>query len=203
MNDKFKNKEEFVVHFMNIGLQKSAIAFSDFICVPINIKIEPALVVNYKKTLSFFHGKSGPVDVLTTQLIGEISGSNYFVLNELEKKRILSSSTNWAFMNGDEGLNNALLVEIANIISASTIIEIANALELEIYGDVPILSKMDYNTLENIINDGFLMDNSDDTNQESAMVFQTTFTIDIKGQILPQFIWKLDGRIFDRVSDIF
>jgi chemotaxis protein CheY-P-specific phosphatase CheC len=93
-------------------------------------------------------------------------------------------------------LREAFLMEIDNIISASVISEISNTLKLDIYGDVPQLSKIHARDLQE-----FLIGKTMTDEPSSMILTNTTFLLDSKEKVHPQFIWKLSSKIFEMISD--
>ncbi|MBY0426214.1 MAG: hypothetical protein K2Q22_11300, partial [Cytophagales bacterium] len=94
----------------------------------------------------------------------------------------------------NQALNEAFLLEIDNIISASVITELSNALNLRIYGDVPKLFKVNSKELIDF------MSSKIEKHDPSSMIFgNTTFQFDKQDSVHPQFIWKISRKIFDMV----
>ena len=124
-------------------------------------------------------------------MIGDISGKSYLIFNQEETEevfRVLQTSV----VNND--LKDAFLKEIDNIISASVISELANALGIEIYGDVPHLAKVSGPELEDFIRTEL---NTHDS--QSVIVCNASFQFENHEKVNPHFIWKLNSKIFDLI----
>jgi len=196
MNIKLKTREEFIVHLMNKGFAQAADAFSRFLDKPVIMSSNQSVLFHSHNGFSYVQQENGSLYVLVTQLIGAVTGTSYLIFSEQEREEILNAGNNWNFKDYNDQLKDALLLEIDNIISASVISELANVLNLEIYGDVPVLKKLDASELQELIV-------NDPLGKEDAglIVMNTVFAIGEKEQIHPQFIWRLDSKIFDKVPD--
>ncbi|MBL6447107.1 hypothetical protein JMN32_12365 [Fulvivirga sp. 29W222] len=91
--------------------------------------------------------------ILRTKIFGETNGESLLILSESERKFINSKSPIPAStsVSIDEP---EFLLELDNIISASTITEISNSLNISIYGGVPDLLTNRGDDLNNYIHDG-------------------------------------------------
>jgi chemotaxis protein CheY-P-specific phosphatase CheC len=184
------NGENFLTRVMSNGFNRAAASFSKIIQRSVTMVNSPPVLIRHYGDLSFL-GEQGDLYILTTQLIGNISGKSFLIFSSDESKEIfkamrLSTST--------EALKEAFLLEIDNIISASVIAELSNSLSLEIYGDVPQLVKVHSNELQDFMSKEM---SSEDL---TSMIFcNTTFQFDNNESVHPQFIWKLSSRVFEMI----
>ena len=77
--------------------------------------------------------------LLSTEIIGEMKGFCYFMLNLEESKLLITKNFSGIDLDDPKNLvmTEAFLLELDNIITASVITEFSNALSLKIYGGVP------------------------------------------------------------------
>jgi chemotaxis protein CheY-P-specific phosphatase CheC len=187
-----QNRESYLIHVMNAGFSKAATSFSRFVNREIKIINSQSIVIRHDDDFSCISEEQGDLYVLITQIIGDITGKSFLIFNEEESKEIFglmgTSVDNIALREG-------FLMEIDNIISASVISEISNQLELDVYGDVPRLSKIHARDLQE-----FLIGKTIANEPSSMILTNTTFLLDSKEKVHPQFIWKINSKIFEMIS---
>ena len=188
-----QNRESYLIHVMNDGFAKAATSFSRLVNRQVRIINSQSVVIRHDDDFSCISEEQGDLFVLITQIIGDVTGKSFLIFNEEESEeifRMMGTSVSNA------ALHEAFLMEIDNIISASVISEISNKLELDIYGDVPQLSKIHARDLQEFLTGKTI------TDEPSSMILtNTTFLLDSKEKVHPQFIWKLSSKIFDMISD--
>ncbi len=193
--DHNREREKFIIHIMNQGFQRASDAFSSFIGKSVKITNTQSVLVRHANDFSCISDEDGEIIVLVTKLIGDLSGKSYLILNADETSEIVKiTSQTFGFVSHQ--LNDALLMEIDNIISASVISELSNNLKLEVYGDVPMLKRMKAEELENF------MEREVEGMDRSAMILSnTTFQFNVSERVHPQFLWKLSSKIFESVPE--
>jgi chemotaxis protein CheY-P-specific phosphatase CheC len=186
-------RENFLVHVMSKGFERAATSFSQLINRPVKIINSQSILIKNEEAVSYISEESGDLSVLVTQIIGDITGKSYLIFNQDESKEIFRALKTSVI---NESLNEAFLMEIDNIISASVISELSNSIELEIYGDVPKLTKIHSSDLHAFMNkDGVANDHS------SVIFCNTTFQFDEHDRVHPQFIWRLSNKIFEMIPE--
>lgn len=193
--DANKEREKFIIHIMNLGFQRASEAFSSFIGKSAKITNTQSVLVRQANDFSCISDEKGEIIILITKLIGDLTGKSYLILNADESAEILKiTSQNFGFVS--QQLNDALLMEIDNIISASVISELSNGLQLEVYGDVPVLVRMHGTELED-----FMEKEVEGMDRTSMILSNTTFQFNVSERVHPQFIWKLSSRIFETIPN--
>jgi chemotaxis protein CheY-P-specific phosphatase CheC len=135
--------------------------------------------------------EKGDLLVLITEIIGDLFGKSYLIFNEKEGNDVFGMVAGATMA---DSMKEAMLMEIDNIISASVIAELSEALKISIYGDVPKLEKMEGNKLQEYVSAE--VESGDPT---SVILTNTTFHFGHSQEIHPQFIWKLSTKIFEVV----
>lgn len=79
--------------------------------------------------------KEGEIIALRTDIIGEVSGRSYLVMNDTEATYLSRHSLKQ--YPSHHGIKEAFLKELDNIVSASVISKVSQALSLKMYGDIP------------------------------------------------------------------
>lgn len=132
---------------------------------------------------------------LKTNIIGDISGVCYLIFDQNEVNEIVSIGLPKSILEDPEKcaeMTDAILLEMDNIIVASVVSELANALGCKIFGDVPSLEKMTKEILKEYL---FEASNSLD----KAIYFKSDFKNE-GAKINPEFIWLLDDNYLQRIQ---
>lgn len=185
------DRENYIIHVMNSGFDRAAASFSQLVRRKVQIVNAHSVLIGNLDKVSYVTEQKGQLAILTTHVIGDIAGKSYLIFNQDEADeifRVLQTSV----VSND--LKDAFLKEIDNIISASVISELANALDIEIYGDVPHLTKVSAAELEE-----FMRQELNPHETESMIFCNTSFQFENHEKVNPHFIWKLNSRIFDLI----
>lgn len=188
-----KSRESFIIHIMNSGFARASLSFANFIGKNIKISNTQSGISRNNDIPVTTDGK-GNLYILVTQIIGELAGKSYLILNEEQSDRLTMLAGHTASVQIDEPMKEALLVEIDNIISAAVISELSEALQVEIYGDVPVLKKIPASSLQE-----FIAKENGHTDASNSVISTTMFQLSIDKHVHPQFIWKLPEKIFDMI----
>jgi len=187
---KQQNQENYLIHVLNSGFERAAVSFSKLINRQVRIVNTQSLVLRHNDHFSYISEEQGDLHILVTQVIGDITGKSYLVFNRDECSEIFKALNS----NPSVALQDAFLLEIDNIISASVIAELSNALELEVYGDVPQLIKIQGQDLREFMRKEISKDGP------SSVIFSNAlFQFDNRERVHPQFIWKMSSRIFEMI----
>jgi len=187
-----KSRESYIVQLMNLGFKRAAESFSKFLQVPVRVATPQVSAVNMPNRYSNYSEEKEDLYVLVTQIIGAFSGKSYLILNYRETEEIFKTvfKDHRALAN----MKEALLMDIDNIVSASVISELANVLDVEIYGDVPVLKRIPFKNLQL-----FFRDEQGEEDVTKLIFTNTVFLFDSKDHIRPQFVWRLTANVFDSV----
>lgn len=183
-------RENFVIHVMNSGFTLAADSFSRFIGREVRLASSNSVLVRHDDDFSYISDEDGELYVLVTRIIGNLYGKSYLIFSKQECDDIFKMAGKYTTPQ----LKEAMLLEIDNIISASVISKLSDALKLNIYGDVPELMRMHSLDLQEFFSD-------DVTNHDpfSVIFTNTTFRFNHNREIHPQFIWKLSAKIFEQI----
>jgi chemotaxis protein CheY-P-specific phosphatase CheC len=86
-----------------------------------------------------------PLHILTTEVKGTLEGKSYLIFDAADTHRIFRVFAPGKEIAADgsmDELQQALLLELDNILSAAVITQLSNFLDVSIYGDVPGLRTM-------------------------------------------------------------
>jgi chemotaxis protein CheY-P-specific phosphatase CheC len=195
MRHDLKNEEfNLVCSILKKGLNKAANAFTSLakmkvILEPVEINFisDPLLIRNLIP-------ENTPVNIVTTDMIGQIKGTSYLIISEYEAAKIFSSCTTGSGFEDKEEFVTEVLKEIDNILCASVIAELSNHLNLSAYGDVPFLKKI---SADEIPFYNFGMDSENEIFFVSINNFHFPSDLDLK----PVFIWKFTKSILNKMEE--
>ena len=179
------------------GLNKAAQSLSFFMKETITLK-ESDFSISNEENISIKNNIAAEdLFVLTTELKGELKGICFLVFNTEEKDEICKVALPPEIFNNPDKLKNMqepLLLEVDNIISASVITQLANQLKQKIYGDVPRLSMLNPSKLKEMIVQHMKPN-------KLIIGFQTEF-ISNKSHFHPEFFWILEPEFIDSVRKV-
>lgn len=130
--------------------------------------------------------------LVATDVIGEVCGKSYLLLNTREYDQL--SEQVYGTEDALKDFKEEFIKELDNVLSASVITKLANALHLNLYGNIPMLVNPFSCNLKKMIYDDFLDE------AKSVYVNAIYFTFDEYPELKPCFIWVVDQKIFDRIE---
>lgn len=188
-----RSRENFLIQVMNSGFERAAASFSRLVNRSVKIINGQSVLIRQEQDFSSISEEQGDLHILVTQIIGDISGKSFLIFNRDESVEVFKTLSHSV---KSDTLNEAFLLELDNIISASVISELSDSLDLEIYGDVPQLVKINAKDLQ------LFMTKDEKKDDPVSVVFcNTTFQFDKHERVHPQFIWKLSSKIFELIPE--
>ncbi|MDH5475234.1 MAG: hypothetical protein OEX22_06045 [Cyclobacteriaceae bacterium] len=135
-------EQDAFIEIASIGLSKSADSLSQIINEKVLLKTTK-MGISIRERLE--KSDTNDFTVLTTRIMGEHEGICILIFSQEDalniQKKCLPGSE-------EKEMREALLLEIDNIISASVITQLANILDLKIYGDVPQITSLNLEELK-------------------------------------------------------
>jgi len=180
---------------INIGLGKAADSLSFFSQQKVMIRSSELILKNTNDAKDLSKKTGDNIHVLTTDIVGELSGVCYLIFNEKEVNKLLKISLPASILEDEEQkllMSDAILKEADNIISASVITQFSNLLKFSIHGGIP---EMDVMSEDKVM--PFLLSRATDSKyflQISAQ-FQTE-EVDFS----PEFVWFLDAKFIEGIK---
>lgn len=196
MNILSKKEKALAREIVDAGYQNAAKSFSLVIQQNIEIAISEIEVTKAEPSYSKFLKSGQNITMLTTKIIGEVSGKSFLLLNEEERAAIYSACLS---PQKDEAvrkkMEEAILKEIDNIISATVITQFSNALGFSIYGDVPYLTTIPSNEIVAVIAKDF------EKEPDYFLTVNTRFFFENNMALQPYFFWILSSRFLERIRE--
>ncbi len=186
---------------INLGYSHSANSFSAIAKQKIQIETSDMVI----EEIDDFHiidlnGKE--FKVLITDIIGQLPGKSYLIFNEVESDEIydicLPSAKD---SNNRTEMEEAILLEIDNMLAAAVITKFSNHLNSKIFGGVPSIHTKTIDNLENFIIEDL---KSAKFNMEGATVFistNTKFMFENNDEMSPEFIWVMPKEFLTEVEN--
>lgn len=197
MSLEINNKElAFAEKIISIGMKKASEAMTFFTREKVLIKDMKVEIKDYSFMVKFSTKMiEEPTIILTTQLIGELSGHSYLLFSEADIAKFSELCIPKQFQNNSEDsikMLDSLLIEIDNILSASVITQFSNLLKVKIYGGVPDLKILKTSELNSYI--------SDKSENPSYMLCIDCDFSNKNMTLNPQFIWLLNAEFIDKIN---
>ncbi len=180
---------------INIGLGKAADSLSFFSQQKVMIRSSELILKNTDDAKDLSKKTGDNIHVLTTDIIGELSGVCYLIFNEKEVNKLLKISLPASILEDEEQklvMSDAILKEADNIISASVITQFSNLLKFNAHGGIP---EMDIMSEDKVM--PFLLSRATDSKfylQISAQFH--TEEVDFS----PEFVWFLDAKFIEGIK---
>ena len=168
-----------MTEMMNQALQNSAKALSVLIEDEVRLEgLEVRLNTNKKKNLAFLSSET--FYNIYSEIRGDISAESFLIFSQ-ENAEKLHQNIKPSPENKTTGMLEAILLEVANILTAAVVTSLSNFLEINAFGDVPQLHKITKSEMEDFIQ-----------NTLANIPFSFSFKIELASlntQIYPEFIW--------------
>ena len=180
---------------INIGLGKAADSLSFFSQQKVIIRSSELMLKNTSEAQNLSNKKGENIHVLTTDIIGELSGVCFLIFNEKEVNKLLKISLPASILEDEEQklvMSDAILKEADNIISASVITQFSNLLKFSIHGGIP---EMDVMSEEKVM--PFLLSRA--TNSKYFLQISAQFHTE-EVDFSPEFVWFLDSKFIEGIK---
>lgn len=190
-NYKGAKELEVAKQLMHGGLNSAIKSMGQILNSPISLQILPEENLVFKPSNQESH-------IVKTVLKGEIIGTCYLILTEHEVNIINSTGLPKSVMldNSEHGkaIRTGFITEIDNMISAAVVTELANSLNILLYGDVPSQMK-----LPNSVVNEYLESESE---VYDTMIHFNAFMQCEKLQIRPLFVWMFQSQLMEKIKEI-
>lgn len=198
-----RNKNTPSRQLINSGMVKVIEAFRSVCNLDVEVRKTTFRVFNNKMDRPAAIRKTGSLVLLTTDMVGEISGKSYLIFSEPECRQIYDAcipgrSNNTTNEPINEPMKEALLLELDNVLSATMITEFSNRLDVKVFGDIPNYYSTDSARIEQLIADDHMAGAEKD--HEQFVISNTTFILEKNHRFQPCFIWKMAENFRSRAK---
>ncbi|MCU0433076.1 MAG: hypothetical protein MUC87_06450 [Bacteroidia bacterium] len=183
----------FAMQMARAGLGRAAVSMSAIMKKEIRVDESDFRLRQASELDDFPVNDKEDVCLLITHVKGELPGTCCLVFSYSEAGHLYQTALP-AALAGNAEMQDAILLEMDNIISASVVTEFANRMNVKIYGDVPQLQRMSGEALR-----GFLRN----------QIYRDTFAINFKSSFItqemnftPEFIWFFDQQFVELIRNV-
>lgn len=173
---------------LNAALSHSASVFSKFLSR--NVKFSISGINDSINPLTKVACSS--LKVAVSDLKGDLKGRSYLVLNQQDCKNLFETCLPLDFQNNEE-MQDAILMELDNILTAAVVTNLSDVLKINSYAYVPALSVMASSKLTEHIE-------NDHRNHCFLVTIKTSFEVD-NVALNPLFIWAFELKLIDIIID--
>ncbi len=194
MKELFTKDLDKLEKLISLGYKNSLKSLSLIVQEVAEINIKPLEIWDVRKdrNRTFYKSYSEEIIILTTEIIGEMKGKSYFLL---DKEEVVALTNH---CKTPESMTDAFLLEIDNMLAAAVITIFSNHCHLKMYGGVPNITKVN----EQDFSDFVLQDLETLENFNGVcLVAETHFVFDGNLEITPQFLWFLPEEFVMAVSE--
>lgn len=182
---------------LKFGLSKAAMAFKSILRTEAALTgIESDLGPN-GEVPQYSTKSDGKTHLLKTELVGDVKGICHLIFSEVEVQKLQNAGLpEEVLMNNNPEtrlMKLEYLTEIDNMVAGAVVTQLANFLNLEIYGNVPSLHVMQADEVNKYIK-------AESGVSDAKVEFRAAFDIPELG-VKPEFVWLLQESFVDKVKE--
>lgn len=186
------------IAFANSADSFSAIAKQTVLFEPITFEID-----QNREGFSIAPTNVDDYVVLETSIMGEMTGKSYLIFDK-EQAEYIHEVGLPKQIQGEQRkmLEDAILLEIDNMLAAAVITEFSNLMNLQMYGGVPAMQKLNLESTNQLIKQDLA--GLGDAENEKFYVVKTnlTYILSEKSSIKPQFVWIFSQVFIDAIKEM-
>lgn len=186
------------IAFANSADSFSAIAKQTVLFEPITFEID-----QNREGFSIAPTNVDDYVVLETSIMGEMTGKSYLIFDK-EQAEYIHEVGLPKQIQGEQRkmLEDAILLEIDNMLAAAVITEFSNLMNLQMYGGVPAMQKLNLESINQLIKQDLV--GLGDSDNEKFYVVKTnlTYILSEKSSIKPQFVWIFSQVFIDAIKEL-
>ncbi len=183
----------FANKLMSLALANSAASFSQMANTEIKLQ---AAEIQLKPIDNDIKPDTLPEEnlyILVSQIIGDVPAHSYLIFKPSDAAKLAVLCLPPSAQNSVE-MQQALQIEMANILTASVVTQLSNFFKVKIFGYVPELKKMTKAVLRQSI--------EKEMDKENVSFFLKTNFITPNLQIQPDFIWTFNHIFIDKIRNM-
>lgn len=188
---------------LNIAFANSADSFSAI--AKQTVLFEPIMFEIDQDAENFQIASTGQDDwvALETSIMGSMTGKSYLLFDS-EQAEYIHEVGLPKEIKGEQRkmLEDAILLEIDNMLAAAVITEFSNLMNIPMYGGVPSMQKLKESEVNNLVKND--LDNFAKNESEKFYVVKTnlTYILSEKSTIKPQFVWIFSEVFLNAIKDM-
>ncbi|MEP2026569.1 MAG: chemotaxis protein CheC [Reichenbachiella sp.] len=182
---------------LKFGLSKAAQAFKSILNSEATLVGISSSLDRIDDVPKYCTKSDGKTHLLKTELVGDLKGFCHLIFSEHEVQKIQNAGLpEEVLMNNNPEtrlMKLEFLTEIDNMVAGSVVTQLANFLDLEIYGNVPSLHVMQAGEVNKYIK-------AESAVYDSAVEFRANFSIPELG-VEPEFVWLLQENFLSKIKE--
>lgn len=128
---------DFLKEMVNIGAGHAASAFSQITGQPVDVTVPKVQVIAPPEVSSVFKKPSSPVACVRMEMVGDVTGSMFFIVPEKLIKRLAKITLKASHARFEENVDKSVIEEIGNIVAGTYLMAIHDFCRLNIFHTVP------------------------------------------------------------------
>ncbi|MCU0390493.1 MAG: chemotaxis protein CheC [Thermoflexibacter sp.] len=168
---------------MNLALANSAESFAQLAKNDIKLQHAEIQFKPIRYVIDEHIHEENMLYTLSSAIIGDVPAHSYFVLSYADAANLSRVCLSKSDYQNNE-MREALLTEIANILTASVVTQLSNFFKVKIFGYVPILKKLNPEDIKSLI--------MSEMDKDDISFYLKTNFITSNLKIQPDFIWTFN-----------
>jgi len=190
------SEKQLAQEIIEAGYENAAQSFSSVAQQQVVIETSGITISTFTEE-DFSVKDAGKLTLITTEIIGDAQGKSFLLLTESECQAMFATCLPEGGSPEERQLmEEAILKELDNIISAAVITEFSNVLDVSIYGDVPNLTEGSAEEVQLSI----LSEFTDLADDDICLFANTRFSFEQNTTLQPRFFWKFHQNLVDRIK---
>ncbi len=194
MGDLLIKKElDFANKLMSLALANAAAAFSLMANIEIRLQSAEVQLKPIDEDIKPAFSAEEKLSVLVSQVIGDMPAHSYLIFRPVDATKLAMLCLPPSMQNNEE-MQQALKIEIANILTASVVTQLSNFFKVQIFGYVPNFLTLTKKEIRQTI--------EKEMEKETVSFFLKTNFIAPNLEIQPDFIWTFNQTFIDMVRNM-
>ena len=182
----------FANKLINTALANSAEAFGKLIGQAVRLRASHLKVRPINEDLSRNISQYENIFCITSEIKGELPAYSYLVFSQADSRQIFGLYATKPNQTIDQELGEAMLKEMANILTASVVTQLSNFLGIHIYGYIPLLSSDSKQNIKDKI--------EHEMGESAVCMYLQTHFITPSMNIQPDFIWTFNPKMIEMIK---
>lgn len=182
---------------LQFGLSKAALAFKSILGADATLSDIKSDLEQIGEIPQYCTKSDGKTHLLKTELVGDVKGLCHLIFSEQEVQRLQNAGLPEEVLVNNNPETRLMkleyLTEIDNMVAGAVVTQLANFLNLEIYGNVPSLHVMQADEVNKYIK-------AEAGVYDSKVEFRAVFNIP-ELNVQPEFVWLLQESFIDKVKE--
>ncbi|MGL1887063.1 MAG: hypothetical protein OCD76_11175 [Reichenbachiella sp.] len=194
LTDKEKSVAE---RLMKFGLAKGALSLEMMVGSPVVMKSIDLGIPSVDGIHQYTKKEDQKLYLLKTDLVGDLKGFCHLIFSDEDVHKIQSKCLPEDIMAGNNSQSRLMklefMTEIDNMVAGAVVTQLANYLNLEVYGNVPILTTMQANEVNTHID-------AESQDASAGSILKTVFHLP-ELNVFAEFIWLFQDKFIELISD--